>query len=176
MRLFKGAAPGTHWARNDARATGFHSAPGLPPSPGAAARHIAIAPNPSPWVSFTSSYAIACDYAAPGATAASPGFVYEIDPSRATKAVPLRLFDPISIIARLGLHHDHNGGQDLILGVAAPSLHGSVLTGTPLQLVRPPIGARYSEEFQALVFALRDAEILAQVVPQSCIVARHQIP
>jgi hypothetical protein len=176
MRLFKGAAPGTHWALNDARATGFHSAPGIPPGPGDAVRHIAIASHSSPWVSLTASYAVAFDYASPGATAATVGYVYEIDTSRATKAAPLKLFDPIAIIARLGQHHDHNGAQDLILGVAAPSLHGGVLTAIPMQLVRPPIGARYSEEFQALVFALRDAEFLAQIVPSGCIVARHQIP
>jgi hypothetical protein len=139
-------------------------------------RHIAMASHPSPWVSFTASYAIAADYAAPGASARNPGFIYEIDTSRATRASPLKMLDPIALIAGLGQHHAHNGGQDLILGVAAPHIHAGVLRALPLQLVRPPIGLQYTAEFQALVFALRDAEFLAQIVPSVCIVARHPIP
>ena len=146
MRLYKGAAPGTHWAQNDATRTGFHSAHGLQATPGAAVRHIVMASNPSPWTSFTSSFAIAYDYAAPGATTTTPGYVYEIDPTH----TPIRIVDPIALITSGGPCHDHNGAQDLILGVAAPGLHASALTTTPLQLVRPPIGVRYSDDFRRL--------------------------
>lgn len=176
MRLFKGAAPGTHWALNDAAATGgFQSARQLRPTVGDLVAHITTFSHPSPWVSFTSSYAIAHAYVGPLATAADPGFVYEIETDRAPRGRPVLLTSPIHLIARLQ-RHDHNGGPDLILAVAAPSIHGHVLRAVPQQLVQQPIPVNYRPEFQALVFALRDAEYLAQFVPSVCIVARRQIP
>lgn len=157
---------------NDARVSGFTAA-AMGVNRNAVVRHIVAYSHPSPLVSLSSSFAVAREYAISGpaglATPATPGYVYEIDLSLVTPN--LRVLDPIRQIARAGLSHMHSGNQSLILAVAqnlafAPSHHsgGKVLPPTVPQ------------ELRALVYALRDAEVLAPAVPSACIsVTRHNV-
>lgn len=184
--LFKGAGPGTHWWLNDARiAGGFHSPPIAPPSPAAAIRHVTTYSHPSPYVSFSASFDIArTAYAlfGPGgpATAAVPGYVYEID----TALADVVIHDPLALIAatqpdlrdvpRLPTHHD--GSTDLILAIAAPTRFPTIMTTPPRRLrdddSRAPM---VTPELQALIFALRDVEVLIERAPPACIVNRHSV-
>lgn len=184
--LYKGAGPGTFWALNDPRlGAGFVSASAAPPSVPSMVRHITAFSHPSPYLSLTASFAVAYAYALGGpagaASSAMPGYVYEID----TGVFPVKLIDPVSEVAsatsiatapRLLTHHD--GGQDLILGIAAPSLHAGVLLVPPKRpgatLPNPPA---ITPELHAVVFSLRDAEMLAEgPIPPGCIVHRHNVP
>lgn len=181
--LYKGAGPGTHWWTTDARtAGGFSCPPGRPASPSAVASHITVGSHPSPYLSFTTSYAVAVEYARSGpggaATSTSPGYVYVLDTSLAS----LSLIDPVHEIAvghRLvgRWSTEHDGGPDLVLGIAAPSVHPSVLTGSPRRrgasLPRPP---SVTTELNALIFSLRDAEVLVSgTVPPGCLVGRDAV-
>ena len=121
--LFKGAGPGTFWHINDARLTGFTCAANRPPTKNAVVGHIAAYSHPSPFLSFSTSFAVARQYALMGpsgeATHANPGYVYEIDPSAV--AASLTVYDPIEEIVKGGLIQGHNGDQNLIVGVARNS-------------------------------------------------------
>ncbi len=175
--LFKGASLGTHWHVNDARTTGFTSAAHRPHSPNAVITHISAYSYPSPYISLTTSFAVARQYALSGpggiASPQNPGYVYEIDLSASTAA--LRIFNPLEEISTsIGLAHEHNGDQSLILGVAS-STHKSVLT-TPVHQVGGQMALpNVSHDLKALVNALRDAEILIDTVPASRIVMRHNV-
>jgi hypothetical protein len=95
---------------------------------------------------------------------------------------PLALVDPVYEISgaqqiaagiRLATHHD--GGQDLILGIASPSIHHAALSTAPRRagagFSRPP---SVTTELNAVVFALRDAEVLVRgPIAPACIVHRH---
>jgi hypothetical protein len=181
--LYKGAGPGTHWWTNDPRTCGgFFCPPGHPASPTAVTSHITVASHPSPYLSFTTSYAVAVEYALVGpsgsATVANPGYVYVVDPSVA----PLTIVDPVLEIAtgqqtasRWSTEHD--GGPDLVLGIAARGIHGAALIHPPRRrgtsLPRPP---SVSNELNALIFSLRDAEILiAGPVPPACVIGRDPV-
>ena len=176
MRLFKGAGVGTHWHTNDPRTNGgFFCAPGRPPSAVAVVTHIGGISHPSPYLSFSTSYAVAYAYAMMGptvATAANQGRIYEIDPS----ALPL--VHPVEAIARLTNSWHHDGDQTLVLGVADPTGLGHHLTTHPQRppgsLARP---ASVSDELVALVNSVRDAEVLVQgPVAPNCIVNTHLVP
>lgn len=186
ITVFKGAAPGTHWWNNDPRMNGFVCAAGKPLSVPAIIRHITGYSFPSPYLSFSASFAVARSYALMGpagpASVGSPGYVYEadIDPDHVT------LFHPCLEILQTGCSegkHLHDGGPDLLLGIAAPDAHPSILVAAPPRTAThsgsagPPNGAppRYLTELQAVVFALRDAEILATSVPAGCIIRRHDV-
>lgn len=175
MRLFKGAGPGSFWWGTDPRLNGgFSVSPGVV-GPSSVLRHITVASHPSPFVSFTMSYAVACQYAMSGpggwASQVSPGVVYEID----TDITPLKMIDPIAGLSSKGYAHSHDGDPDLILGIASRVLHGTVLT-TPVKrigtLPRPP---SFQDDLVGLVNAIRDAEVLIEGVPQASIVAVHKV-
>ena len=169
--LYKGAGPGTHWHLNDARLSGFTSAANGVANRNAVVRHIVAYSHPSPLVSLTSSFAVAREYAISGpagwATKAAPGFIYEIDLSMLSGS---KVFDPILMVVKKALSHMHSGAQDLILAVAqnlpfVPCHHAG---GKALPPTVP-------QELRALVYALRDAEVLAPVVPSACVVNRHNV-
>lgn len=185
--FYKGAGPGTHWWRNNAQLSGFTVA-ATAQSVHAIIRHITSYSHPSPYLSFTASYDVACDYALNGpggaATPANPGYVYEIDVTLAP-GQNLRLIDPareiissgpqVGTVPRIPTHHD--GSQNLILGIASRSAYPGLLNmsprrpGTPAP--RPPVIDR---ELEAVVFSLRDAEvIIAGNVPAACITARYPV-
>lgn len=180
--LYKGAGPGTYWWLNDARLHGFSVPPSVFPSPSATCRHIAVESHPSPYISLTTSFAVAVTYASVGpqgaASPTNPGYVYEIDPSQLFAS----LHDPVFELSsgartRNRWSAEHDGNQDLILGIAAKSLHGAVLTTAPR---RPGANLGHAPqitpELHALVFAIRDAEVLSSAsIPKSCIVTRHTV-
>lgn len=174
--LFKGAGPGTHWHRNDPKQSGFTASP-MACGHNALLRHITNYSHPSPYLSFSTSFAIAKGYAMVGpgglATPAAPGYVYEIDLSAVTTAI--QVINPVADIC-LGsngnLVHAHNGGGTLIAELAdgldpptsAPQTGGGMLT--------PAV----SKELRALIFAIRDAEVLITVnIPPGAIVNRHLV-
>lgn len=173
--LFKGAGPGTNWWSNDARLTGFTVAASSLPTPGAALTHITRYSHPSPYVSLSTSFAVAAHYALSGpmgaATSTTPGYVYEVDPTQAS----CLLVDPIEVLSGQWLCHEHDGGPELILGVADPVGHKRVLTTPPRRLRPSPHPAAISARLQALILAARDAEVLAQSVPRARIVNRHAV-
>lgn len=185
MVLYKGAGPGSHWWNNNAQLTGFTVAAAIW-NASRMVRHITAFSHPSPYLSFSASFAVAREYALDGpagaASQAQPGTVYEIDTALCPAQLPL--VDPANAIltanpalgvGNLPTHHD--GGQDLILDIASPALHATVLTTPPPRLGNAlPAGPAIQRELQAVVFALRDAEVLiAGNVPANCIVGVHSV-
>ena len=146
---------------------------------------------PSPYSSFSASYAAAAAYALAGpegpATPARPGWVYEIDVALAIE-LGARFLDPAreilgqnpSIGAPGTIPTFHDGGQDLILGIADPSPRRVLVTPPrqpgPARHVRPGGPPAVHNELRAVIFALRDAEVLATTdVPAACITARYPV-
>lgn len=174
--LYKGAARGTHWHSNNARLSGF-LASAMPQTGNGVVRHITNYSNPSPYLSFSSSFAIARRYAllGPGgvATQATPGYVYEIDlQAAAFQFLILNPVDEVSSLSNGHLAHHHEGDAQLIsevaLGVSPPST--APRCGGKMHI--PGI----SGELQALIFAIRDAEVLISGnVPPTVIVRRHDV-
>ena len=187
MRLYKGASPGSHWWTNDAKGAGGFTVARGPRNLNAIVRHIVNYSWPSPYSSFSASFAAASAYALPGATAAVPGYVYEIDVQLALPHVGF--IDPAreivnenpAIGAAGAIPTYHDGGADLILGIADPS-RAAVLTSPPRK-PHPKNGQHLGpgapvvhDELRALVFAVRDAEVLATGnVPAACIVHRYPV-
>lgn len=175
QKLFKGAAPGTYWWTNDAVISGFTCAGHISATAAAAVTHIANYSHPSPYLSLSTSFAVAEKYAkfGPGGAAspANPGYVYEVDTTQA----PCSLFDPVELISKAWLGHDHDGDQDLILGVASPG-HRAILGKPPARLgggsIFPPT---VTPRLHALIFAIRDGEVFAEKVPKNCVVKRHPV-
>jgi hypothetical protein len=171
--FYRGAGVGTYWHQNDARLNGFlphHATVGAGAS--RVLGHIARGTAASPYVSLTRSYAVARQYALSGLLpplAADPAYVYEVEIDEHDGA-GTRLVDPVVEIAKyLGSPYDartyhHDGDLKFILGIAESvncvhHLHQPVLfpppgEGTP----RTPL---LHIELEALVRALRDAEVLA---------------
>lgn len=180
MILFKGAGPGTHWALNDARLTGFVAQGGQPHAVGTVMNHVRGRSHPSPYLSTSTSYAVARTYAEDGpggpASATNPGYVYEVDTSLAT----VQIVDPLRAVvmgSANGPVHAHDGGQDLILGIARPMLHGSVLAKPPARLGNLVHAPTISPQLHCVVFVIRDGEVLIRgTIPTACITARHSIP
>jgi hypothetical protein len=174
--LFKGAGPGTHWHMNDARVLGFTSAAHRSHTKNAIISHITAYSFPSPYVSLTTSFAVARQYAlaGPGGVASrkTPGYVYEVDLSACTVA-PIT-FNPIAEVSHAALAHAHDGEQNLILGVASPA-HSRILGVRVLHSGGLRTLPNISAEMRSLVNALRDAEILVNTVPATCVVMRHGV-
>ena len=147
MFLYKGAGPGTHWCTTDAQTAGGFVVGHAPRNVNAIIRHIVNYSWPSPYSSFSASFAAAAAYAVAGpqgkATPSQPGWVYEIDVALAIE-LGARFVDPAREIllqnpyigAPGTIPTFHDGGQDLILGIADPVVHRKVL-------VTPPQGAFY---------------------------------
>ena len=174
--LFKGAGPGTHWHVNDPRISGFTSAAHRPHTKNAIISHITAYSFPSPYVSLTTSFAVARQYAlaGPGGVASrkTPGYVYEVDLSACT-AAPM-IFNPIAEVSKANLAHGHDGEQNLILGVASPT-HSRILGVKVLHSGGLKTLPNISAEMRSLVNALRDAEVLVNTIPGACIVMRHNV-
>jgi hypothetical protein len=138
----------------------------------------------SPYISLTRSYEVAEGYARYYGNAfpsvANPAYVYELDiPAKSG----VQLIDPIQELAQsLGspfasLFYQHDGGQDVMLGLVDSAMFGHVLT----RYVKTPgastgRGPNITDELHALVRALRDAEVLAfGAILRSCITAKHLV-
>jgi hypothetical protein len=177
--LFKGAGPGTHWHKNDARILGFASAArGL--TRNAIVTHITAYSNPSAALSVSSSFAIARRYALSGpagpATGAAPGYVYEIDLTGV--AMPGKLVDPVQQISSSHTAagaHQHNGDQTLLAEIASGNSSVNPFTNA-MQLGGRMAAPAVSAELMALIFAIRDAEILVYgSIPHAAVVNRHDV-
>jgi hypothetical protein len=184
--FYKGVGVGTHHHPTDLRTTGI-----MPRSPGvlneiAVRQHIVHGTPFSPCISLTTSYGVAEDYAkdyglAPP-TRASPAFVYEVEiPDSPGVAV----VDPVDFIASkhanplVSPSYHHNGSQSFLGVVAYPRAHIGVVPRAP----RPPgmagagtLPAHRSIELEAIVYAIRDAEVLVHGnIPSTWIRIRHDV-
>lgn len=151
MALFyRGAGIGSHWHTTDARISGFtpHK-PGETPSTTRIVNHIARASTTSPYVSFSRSFGIARAYGLIGpagfASAARPGYVYEIEVSDDKVCM---MIDPVKNVAgTLGEPwenhtYQHDGTQRFLLGVVDPI---SMLAALQEPCVFPPMSAGHRE-------------------------------
>lgn len=190
MTLFyRGAAIGTYWHGRNAETFGFTpQQPGLPRSLDSLITHIVDGTVSSPYVSLTRSYGIAFDYAVGFSrkipSRDNPAFVYQVEIVNPLP-IGLLLLDPIyEIVSSFpspgsSFSYQHNGNANYLLGVVSPGAMGRYLR----QRVRqpPPGGGTPSSpsltrELQAIVRALRDAEILAfGTVPDTLVRARHNV-
>jgi hypothetical protein len=185
-RYYKGAGVGTFWHKNDAMISGFtQPSGGTPPGVTAIKNHIVHQLiSKSPYISLSRSYEVAENYAKyyglSSPTPSSPAFVYELDILTSSGAV---LIDPVQELASsLGApfahsFYQHNGAQDILLGLIDATLFGYVLKrhvrgpGKPTSLV-----PKITEELLALVRALRDAEVLASsAVLRTCLIDKHSV-
>lgn len=170
--LFKGCAPGTHWhSVGDLRlntTTGFVTGGGFGTSADAVA-HITGQSHPSPFLSCSTSFAVARGYAVAGqrpATRSDPGWVYVLDLNRAAQMAnqPIpTVVDPISLLAGTAhppFAHEHTGDQSFVfeLGGLSPTP-----TLTPVAWLNDPNGTSHppthGTPLRALIYALRDAEV-----------------
>jgi hypothetical protein len=173
---------------NDAKRIGFSArTPSWTPDVDAVLRHIVHGNTHSPFVSLSRSFAVAAAYARDGrhhATQGNPGFVYEIHLDRPLPG-GLELYDPIVAISGAindplsnpSYHHD--GDQNLLLGLVS---RGPFAAYRSQSVQHPPGSGAASRSvtitnmLEALVYALRDAEILAAgTIPSGRIVTRHQV-
>lgn len=177
MILFKGAGPGTHWHVNDPRSTGFTTSSGaFPDNRDSAIRHILSYSYPSPYISFSHSYAIALTYALTGpsgiATPVNPGYVYEVDTSLAS----VMIIDPVAKVARKFHSHEHDGEQDLIFGILDRSSFPGAITSPPHRRpTSPPKPPFVPNSLEAIIFACRDAEVFVSSMPAACVVNRYPV-
>jgi len=188
--FYKGAGIGTHWHVHDSRRVGFTArSPATYPETKVLIEHIATGTDNSPYISLTRSYAVAWDYAMNGTeipTSTNPGYVYEIEIDIPLPS-DLRILDPIKEVA-LSLpmadseseypFYQHNGLTNFLLGVVSPSdmLHFQI--GRELQPPGPgvPCAPNLTSQLEALVKALRDAEILAcGHIPAHCVKNRFDV-
>lgn len=186
-KFYKGAAPGTHWHRNDPLKGGF-TAPissSTGPEPQDIQDHILGNSHRSPCISVTYSYAVAWSYAItsqannPTVDKNNPGYIYEIDIDDAVFDKN-SIIDPMMYLARLipySGHYQHTGIPAMLLDVIEPGV-SQYLQRPPMRsnLQKPPIGTQITDLLRVFMFVLRDAEILIfQRIPESNITARHQV-
>ena len=139
----------------------------------------------TPLISLTRSFGVARDYASNYAlyppTAKNPGMVYEIV---IPHPAPVTIIDPVQAIASMQqsllsfAKYHHDGDQSVVEYLLDPLRRA---TGPfPMSPQRPPavtsLPARVPLELKAIVYALRDAEILVEgKIDQSWIKAMHPI-
>ena len=183
--FFKGSRPGTHFWREEncplRVGLSSHRAGGARlrgrEQLDAIVKHITSYSDQSPFVSLTRSFAVAQRYAL-STEKASQGKVWEI---RLNPRAEERLINPVQCI----LQHEprcywHDGDPELVGRLAAPpeSLHGGM--GLPPQRefvcgeTRQRANYVIPEELVAIVYALRDAELLATRIPKDAV--RRAIP
>ena len=193
-RFYKGIGVGTFLHGADLRATGITArAAGMGYSPNALVHHIARGTTVSPCISLTRSFGVAEMYARDASrvfpTATSPAYVYGIEINNPAP-VGVTIYDPIQQI--LSLHPDplaqssyhHDGDMNFLLGIVNPALMSAYLNAPIRQPGQSASGgaggtarpANLSLELEALVRALRDAEVMAVgTIPASCVVERHDV-
>ncbi len=184
---YKGARIGSYWHKHDARLSGFVAVePGGSASTDRLANHIAESNMTTPFISLTASYCVALAYALYGERfpdKKNPAYVYEIEIT-SNNGSNIRLLDPVREIVnqcpipptQLPFHHD--GDQEFLLGVVSQRLRRY-----RMRAKRYPPGshalnepANLNKELRALIFCLRDAEILAfGSIPKTCVILRHEI-
>lgn len=187
-RLYKGVGLGTYLHGTNLKLTGITARnPGVPPSTSAVEQHIARGTITSPLISLTKSFGVARDYAIDGSfhppTSANPAHVWELDiPDPLPPGVTL--IDPVHYIAAAqqlyllsGSSYHHDGDQRFLQFVVDPRLRagGHPLAPRPAGMGAPnPVTLTIALE--TLVFALRDAEVLAVGnVPGSLMIFQHPV-
>jgi hypothetical protein len=163
--FYRGAGVGTYWHVHDPRLTGFTShSPGTLPSPDRVMSHISLGTTFSPYISLTRSYGVAHTYAmrlgrAP-ATAANPGYVWEIE---LNDPLPgnLQLIDPVKLIAQAvpdpiaAVPYQHDGAPNILIGLIDVSQASLLVAPCPMPPnSNPPASApNVSTGLRTLVFA-----------------------
>lgn len=161
-RYYKGAGVGTYWETHDARGIGFFAqAPHLPANIVNLRDHIVIGVTLSPYISLTQSYLVARHYAVNGPippAPARPAYVYVIDiPDQQFSS--FNFVDPVQRIATL---------QTPQPGLRPYRHHGPPIMTTGFLPYLPPL-------LQALLYAERDAEILAMGPIPAGYVGRYRV-
>lgn len=174
--FYKGVGVGTYLHRSDLRLSGATAArSGASISAGEVIKHVRRGVTRSPFISLTSSYAIAEDYARNAGhkppSRSDPAFVYEIDIPQDANSLSggHSIIDPAEYMLRgfsdplTSLYH-HDGDFEFLAAVVQPHLHPTRLSTPPR---RPtglgggtPAGPRLTIELETVVCALRDAEVL----------------
>ena len=194
VMFYKGAGIGTHWHVHDSRRVGFTArSPEAAPTIEALVDHIATGTVNSPYISLTRSYAVAWNYAVRGAldirTLDKRGYVYEVEidiplpsglkPLDPVKEVAMSLPNPIDVDSEGGYpFYQHNGLPTFLLGVVSPESMSHFQVGRQPQPPGPglPCPPNLTPQLEALVNALRDAEILFhRYIPPSCIKNRFEV-
>lgn len=140
--------------------------------------HVARGTTQSPFISLTLSFGIACQYARAGRrrSGSERPYVYQIE-------LPEHLLlDPVVEVSRhlegAAFPYQHDGLQQFILGVADPKRFGRDLdrkVSMPPGSNATPRQAKLSIEYETLVRALRDAELLAIAhIPKYAVVCRYE--
>lgn len=192
--FYKGAGVGTHWHINDSREVGFEAiSPTTRPTIEALITHVAKSTANSPYISLTRSYAVAWNYAVRGGTDIRTldkrGCVYEIEidmplPSGLelldpVKEVAMSLPNPIDVDSEGDYpFYQHNGLPNFLLGVVSPEDMSHFRIGRQPQPPGPglPCPPNLTPQLEALVNALRDAEILFHgSIPSYCIKERFEV-
>jgi hypothetical protein len=187
VRFYRAIGVGTFHHGTDLRTTGMSPRnPGGLYNPSSVIQHIARGAINSPCISLTKSYGVAEDYARNASralpTPSNPAYVYEIDIPD-PPPTPVQVVDPVVFISShcpspltlISYHHD--GNQDFLLGVVNPAMASSAPVRSPPGLgggvKRPP---NLTLELEAMVFALRDAEVLVVGnLPQTCVINRYDV-
>jgi hypothetical protein len=192
--FYKGAGVGTHWHINDSREVGFEAwSPTTNPTIEALITHVTKSTTNSPYISLTRSYAVAWNYAVRGGTNIrtldKPGYVYEIEIDTPLP-LGLKLLDPVKEVA-MSLpnaidvdseggypFYQHNGLPHFLLGVVGLGDMSKFRVGRQPQPPGPgvPCPPNLTPQLEALVNALRDAEILLHGrISPSCVKNRFEV-
>lgn len=180
-RFFKGSSPGSFYSRpeNDPKVQGLQARPISLPGHDAIVRHITNYSNQSPYVSLTTSFAVARAYALAGgrrgpASKANPGIIWEIDIPDDNK-VPLTY--PAQVLAtNSSANLLHDGEQDLLSKLALRQAHlPAKIKPNPDALQEFQVNWKVPSELLALIYAIRDAEVFAERVPAVCVINRHDV-
>ena len=155
--------------------------------------HIRYGDYNSPYISLTRSYGVALAYArmAKGEAELSkenPAYVYKIELDVGNHSNSIMLIDPVKYIAQNLVEpwstssYQHNGSQDLVKSLVDTQCDDKLLGSVPQPphlvpvLQRKPLPAIITDEMATLVFALRDAEILAVgFIPSDAVAEKYRI-
>ncbi len=181
--FYRGAGPGSHWHKNDARYGGFRAQnPEELPGPDRIAVHIARGTVTSPYLSITRSYGVAKQYALLRTGKGKSGWVYEIQINLPIRGV--EIVDPVKVMASqlpdvFAPPYQHDGYPDFLHGVVSPLEYRHNLERhypQPPPAQGTPRPANLSIELETLVRALRDAELLVLGgIPATCVTNRFQV-
>jgi hypothetical protein len=97
--------------------------------------------------------------------------VLEISPQLAPAGL-VQCIDPIAFLTAAGFVHHHQGDQSLVHRLAG-RWNRLKPVAQPGGVSRIPV---FTRELEAILFAARDAEFLADVVPAVCVIKAHRIP
>jgi hypothetical protein len=187
-RFFKGVRVGSYLHSRNLHAIGLGPThPGGTYDVDTIVNHIVLGTTVSPCVSLTKSYGVAEEYARRGGTAfptrSNPAHVYEIainhgDPEANGLVDPVCEISQAENDASVSSYH-HNGDRTFLLSIVDPRRffrYGSKSSPQPRNTTNPPIPHTSSLRLRALVYALRDAEIIFHgTIPARCIIYRHDV-